>query len=133
GATIELFSQNEGQASLDVPAGAGSPGWTAVATGTPRYEFRHPPAPTGISGVRVAVLRQGKLLRLVAKDAGLPLAVPHGAIGIRITAGALRNCARFAGSAVRKDAPGAFVGSHASSGPLADCSDGVLSGVPPPC
>src|SRR5690242_6677676 len=45
GATVELFSQAEGQASLALPAGAGNPGW-AVVNGPPaRYRFRNGAAP----------------------------------------------------------------------------------------
>jgi hypothetical protein len=127
GATIELFSESEGQASLGIPAGAGDPGWTAVSGVTPRYKFHNGLAPGGISPVRVALLRQGETLKLVAKDAGLPLATPLGAVGIRITAGAIRNCARFSGTAIRKDEAGTFIGSHAAANVLLDCSDESLS------
>ena len=134
GAAIELFSLNEGQATINVPPGTGDPGWTVTPAATPRYRFRNLLAPAGISPVRVAVLRQGTLLKLVAKDAGLPLAVPQGAVGIRITMGTLRNCARFAGSTIRKDEAGAFVASHATpDGVLFDCSDASMNGQPPAC
>jgi hypothetical protein len=133
GATIDLFSQSEGQASLAVPGGAGDPGWTASSGPTPSHRFRNGDAPGRISAVRVAVLREGKVLKLVAKNAGLPLAVAQGAVGIRITTGTLRSCARFTGSAIRKDVGGAFIGSHAAVGGLSDCSDDSLNGLPSPC
>ena len=129
GAAVELFSQTEGQASLSMPAGAGNPGWTATPSPTPTHRFRNGDAPGGISAVRVAVLRQGKVLKIVAKSAGLPLAVAQGAIGIRITSGTLRSCTRFAGLAIRKDVPGAFVGAN-SMGILPSCSDGSMNGTP---
>jgi hypothetical protein len=134
GATIELFSQNEGQASLAVPAGAGDPGWTVESSPAhPRYKFRNPLAPGGISAVRLVALRAGRLLKVVAKDAGLPVAGAQGAIGIRITTGTIRNCARFAGSTIRRDEAGAFVASHATTAGLFDCSDASMNGVPPAC
>ena len=133
GATIELFSLNEGQASLGMPPGAGDPGWTVVSTPTPRYKFHNSLAPGGISPVRVAVLREGKTLKLLAKDAGLPLAGAQGAVGIRVTTGTLRSCARFSGSTIRKDEAGAFVASRALANALFDCSDDSMNGVPPAC
>jgi hypothetical protein len=133
GATIELFSQSEGQAALGIPAGAGDPGWTADTGTPPRYKFHNGLAPGGISPVCIALLRQGKTLKLVAKDAGLPLAVPQGALGIRITTGGIRNCARFTGTAIRKDQAGTFIGSHADSDALSDCSHESLNGIPPTC
>jgi hypothetical protein len=133
GATVELFSASEGQASLGVPPDSGTPGWTVVSD-PPYYKFRNRLAPGGISPVRVAVLRDGKTLKIVAKDAGLPLAVAQGAVGIRITTGTLRNCARFAGSTIRKDEPGAFVASRSTPDPLfLDCSDTSMNGEPPAC
>lgn len=133
GATIELFSQNEGQATLDVPAGAGNPGWTVTTSPTPRYKFNNRPAPAGISPVRLTVLNQGRSLKVVAKDAGLPLAGSQGAVGIRITTGTLRSCARFAGTTIRKDVAGAFIASHATTDALFDCSDASMNGLPPAC
>jgi hypothetical protein len=130
GATVELFSQSEGQASLDMPAGVGNPGWNAASGSPSSHRFRNGDAPGGISAVRVAVLREGKVLKIVAKDAGLPLAGVQGAVGIRITTGTLRSCARFAGSAIRRDLPGIFVGSNSNLGDLSSCSDGVMSGQP---
>lgn len=132
GATIELFSQSEGHASLAVPAGAGDPGWIVVSD-PPSYKFRNRQAPAGISPARIAVLRQGKTIKLVAKDAGLPLAVPQGTVGIRITTGTLRNCARFTTSTIRKDVAGAFVASRAAFTALSNCSDDSLNGVTPTC
>ena len=129
GATIELFSQSEGQGSLTAPPGAGNPGWTSAPTPTANHRFRNGEAPGGISAVRVAVLREGKILKIVAKSAGLPLAVSQGAVGIRITTGTLRSCTRFTGSSIRKDVAGAFVGSN-SSGGLPSCSDGSMNGAP---
>ena len=131
GATVELFSQTEGQASLSLPAGVGNPGWNAASGPPASHRFRNSDAPGGISAVRVAVLREGKVLKVVAKDAGLPLAVAQGAVGIRITTGTLRSCARFAGpSAIRRDVAGVFVGANSTPAGLSSCSDGVLSGQP---
>jgi hypothetical protein len=128
GALVDLFSASEGSASLAVPPGAGSVGWTVSFGPPPRLRFRNPDAPAGISAVRVLLLKQGRVLKVVAKAVGLPLATPQGAVGIRVVTGTLRNCARFAGEAVRKDVAGKFVGQGALAAGLADCSDGSLAG-----
>ncbi len=133
GALVELFSASEGQASLAAPAGAGNPGWTSEQGTAPRYKFRNRLAEPGLYSVRLAVIKQGKVLRLAAKDAGLALAVPQGAVGIRITTGGLRNCARFDALTIRKDEAGAFVAAHATAARLVDCSDASLNGLTPSC
>jgi len=134
GLTVEVFSLGEGEGSLAAPLGVGNPGWTVASAPPLFYRFRNGEAPAGISPLRLALLRQGRTLKIVAKDAGLPLAAPLGAVGIRITTGnTLRNCARFAGPTVRKDEAGAFVGSHATADAIVDCSDASMNGLPPAC
>jgi len=66
GATLELTSGNGETASMALPAS----GWTANADGT-TYRYRNPAAPGGPSPVRLALLRAGKRLKVVAGAAGL--------------------------------------------------------------
>ncbi len=133
GATIELFSTNEGHVTLAAAPGAGNPGWTVKSAGTPRYKFQNSAAGPGVYSVRVAILKQGKVLKVTAKDAGVALAGPQGAVGIRITTGTLRNCARFDAPTIRKDQAGSFIAAHAMSATLTDCSDASMSGVTSSC
>jgi hypothetical protein len=130
GALLDLFSATEGSAALAVPPGEGTPGWTVAAGGVPRFRFRNPDAPAGVSPVRVVVLKQGRVLRVVAKTTGLPLAVPQLAVGIRITTGTLRTCALFGGTTIQKDVAGKFVAKGALAATLTDCSDASLTVVP---
>ncbi|HXJ33963.1 MAG TPA: DUF4215 domain-containing protein [Candidatus Eisenbacteria bacterium] len=125
GATLDVISAAEGAAALAIPAGVGKPGWETKTT-SPAYRFANKTAPAGPSPVRLALLKQGRLLRMVARDVGLPLATAHGAVGIRLTTGTVRSCALFNGATIRVDLPGRFVASGAISGALADCSDAAL-------
>src|SRR5262249_5081925 len=54
-----------------------------------------------------------------------------GSVGIRITTGSLRSCARFAGASVRRDQAGLFIAVQTPSSALADCSNESLGGLPP--
>ena len=128
GALVDLFSASEGSASLSVPRVVGDVGWTVSIGTVPRFRFRNPDAPAGLSPVRVLLLKQGRVLKVVAKAVGLPLATPQGAVGIRVVMGTLRSCARFTGATIRKDVAGRFVGKGALAAALADCSDGSLAG-----
>jgi hypothetical protein len=131
GAVIELFSQS-GQASLSVPPGAGNPGWSARPAAHPSYRFRNKFAPMGIATLRTATLRQGKLLKLVARDTGLALTSLQGPIGIRITMGTLRSCALFDVATIVTDKPGLYLAKHALAASISDCSDASLGGALPP-
>jgi hypothetical protein len=131
GATIELFSGSEGSVGLLVPGGAGQPGWM-VRDGKARY--RNPDAPAGPTPVRVMSITGQRRIKVVARSVGLPLAVPQGRIGIRITTGSLRQCALFVSA--RTDQPGAFFAGETELPSfffLPDCSDATLTGTLPPC
>jgi hypothetical protein len=125
GMSIDLFSVGEGTAGLTVPSGLG---WSASAGPPARFKFRNGDAPAGPSPVRLALLKEGRVLKVSAKAVGLPLVAAQGAVGIRITTGTLRSCARFDAAAVRKDVPGKFVAKGALAMMLADCSDASLGG-----
>jgi hypothetical protein len=126
GALIELFSQ-EGAASLAVPRGVGKPGWTIKSAAAISYKFSNGDAPGGISPVRAATIKQGKVLKLTSADSGVPLAVSQGRVGIRITTGSLRSCALFDAPTIRTDEPGRFIAKGAVASSLADCADASLA------
>ncbi|MFQ5665379.1 MAG: hypothetical protein ACE5I7_03005 [Candidatus Binatia bacterium] len=129
GLLVELFSLNDsGGGLLVVPSGEGKPGWKVKDGSTKLYHFVNGKAPSGISPVRTALLRQGKRLKVIAKDAGLALTGPQGAVGLRITTGSLRSCALFGPSTVKKDQVDKFLAKGASPSSLADCSDASLGG-----
>jgi hypothetical protein len=129
GATVELFSAAEGGAVLAIPPGAGNPGWRVREGGWPLFRFTNREAPGGISPVKVAVLRSGRTLKVVARSVGLPLAGPQGAVGVRVTTGSLRSCALFDAGTVRRDQAGRFSARGAVAAALADCDDASLGAV----
>ncbi|HEY2389489.1 MAG TPA: hypothetical protein VGK30_21245 [Candidatus Binatia bacterium] len=134
GLTIELFSAAEGSTALIADPGAGNPGWTVKATGTPTFKFKNPLSALGTFKLKAVVLKQGKVLKITAKDVGsFALGGPQGAVGVRITTGTLRNCVRFDGATIRKDVAGSFVAHNAVGATLADCSDTSLEGMVPDC
>jgi hypothetical protein len=131
GMLIELFSANEGLASLAIPPGAGNPGWTASAARSPaRHRFRNRLAPGGASVVRSVDMREGRVLEIDAKSAGLPLLGPQGSVAIRLTIGTRRSCALFDAPTIRKDEAGRFSARDAVATSLSDCSDLTLGGRP---
>jgi hypothetical protein len=93
------------------------------------YRFSNRDAPSGLSPMRTVLLRSQRSIKILAKRTGLALTAPAGAIGIRVTIGSLRNCARFAGTrVVRADVPGFFRARGGNVGTLADCEDLSLAG-----
>lgn len=123
GATVDLLSPAEGSASFDLPAS----NWSVNPAGMV-YKFLNATAPDATSTVKVAIIKHGKLLKVVSKDVGLPLAGPQGSVGIRIQTGLLRNCARFGPGTIVRDEVGKFIAKNASASGLADCSDASLLG-----
>jgi hypothetical protein len=136
GVTVEIFSTVEpAGAAVTAPATGVEPGWR-VSGNLASYRFRRDRESAAATPVRRAVLRQGRTFKVVLDEAGLALAAPQGAVGIRIRTGALRNCARFAGTAVVTDKAGLFVGQDASAAALPDCTTNALLGLapsPPTC
>jgi polyhydroxybutyrate depolymerase len=125
GATVDLLSANaqEGMASFALPAGH----WSLNKAGT-TYKFLDKTAPDMTSAVKTAVIRAGKVVKVVSKAAGLPLAATEGAVGVRVRTGQLQSCARFGGTIV-KDETGKFLAKNAAA-TLSDCSDASLRGSP---
>jgi hypothetical protein len=129
GALVELIPATAPGMTWTVPAGAGKPGWTAKAATIPSLRFSNPDAPAGISPVRMVVAKEGKLIKLIAKDPSLLVPGSLDRVAIRITMGSLRNCALFGPGSIRKDAPGVFLAKKAPAPAIVDCSNASL-GVP---
>ena len=122
GARIDLLPGSGPGAGLDLPAGAGTPGWAATDAAIDRYRFVNPGAPDGFSAVKSAVLKQGRLVRVSGKRAGLALVGGLGRVAVRITTGSLRSCALFDAASVVADVPGRFVARAAAVPAAADCA-----------
>jgi hypothetical protein len=130
GMTIELFSQTEPSApSLAVPPGVGNPGWKIVDGGVDSYKYTNKSAPAGPSPVKVAILKQGKMIKITAAEMGLALAATQGRVAIRVTTGSLRSCAVFGPGSIKRDAAGNFMAVRAPVPAITDCSNASLSGV----
>ena len=134
GLTVEVFSTTErAGATATAPATGVTPGWKVGTGAQGWYRFRRDRALTAATPVRRAVLRQGRSLKVVLDDVGLAMTAQQVAVGIRITTGTLRSCARFAGSSVVTDRAGLFVGHAAPADALADCATSTLLGLAPTC
>lgn len=134
GMLVELLSANEGTFSIFLPAG---PAWTAKDAAVDLYRFKNKAAPAGPSEAKVSILKDQKLLKLIAKGfGGLPLGSGgQGSIGVRITVGALQSCALFSPgqSTIVKDEENKFLAKNALLGGLSDCSDSSLNPAMEPC
>jgi hypothetical protein len=138
GLLIELFAGGPGaeQTAMDVPPGLENPGWAERAQAPAWYRYRNRSAPGGPSPVRLAIIRQGKLVKIIARQVGLQLAGPQGSVGIRISTGnsiqpgRIRNCALFDASTVRHDEAGRFEAAGARGDAISDCGDGTMRGIP---
>lgn len=122
GAQLTLVTEGGESATLVAPAGMDL--WR-VKPAVFKFADR-----TGTSDVRVVVLKEGRVLKVVARQTGLALDAPLGAVGVRVTTGVLRSCARFDATTVRTDEAGSFVAKNALASALADCSDASLAGGP---
>jgi len=132
GASITIVSPLEAPVTLAVPGGIGNPGWRVTDRTLDNYSYRNGSAPLGPSVVRVLSLREGRGIKLVAREVGLALAAAQGSVGIRITTGGSRRCALFDQTSVVVDQPARFVG-RGSAATMADCSDAALGFVGDPC
>jgi len=127
GLQLDLLGGNSlATATLSAPSGTG---WSAKTGITTRYRYTNPAAPAGPSPIRLVNLRDGRGLKIVARQVGLPLTAPEGRIAVRITMGGTRICAAFDDGSVRKDAAGMFLAKDAAVPAGSTCSDGDL-GVP---
>ena len=128
GLVVEIFSAAQpGGAALLVPAGEGRPGWTVTDRAIDSYRFTNPDAPNPLSNVGTVIVKQGKLLKVVAKSTGLALAGPQGAVGIRVTMGSRASCARFGAGTIVKDGANRFIARNAPGEAMANCSSASLA------
>jgi hypothetical protein len=130
GALLEIISVTEPTVAFVVPPGVGTPGWQSTTGAIPTHRWKNPSAPGGPSAVKLVRLRQGKVLKVLSKQAGLALAAPTPRVGIRVTTGSLTNCALIVGASIRTNAAGKFVGVNAPAPALLDCSEASLRGLP---
>jgi hypothetical protein len=131
GLLVELFSAAGEIGVLAAPAGIGTPGWLATPAPTAQFRFQNALAPGGLSAIRLAVLKQGRVLKLTSRSIGLALEGPQGGVGIRITTGTRRSCALFGPATIKRDEAGRFVARNALATAIADCSDASLGGAVP--
>ena len=81
-------------------------GWRLSGNGRLlKYNGRHASGPV----VR-ALIKDGRLLRVIVAAIPFPLNRPEGRIAVSFRSGSRRYCALFEGSAVRRDVPCRFVG-----------------------
>jgi hypothetical protein len=131
GMRVELFPGNGSLgAALVIPPGLATTNWkTKSGTGkTASYKFVNKEAPEGVSEIRAALLREGRVLKIIARGAGLALAGPQGSVGVRITSGEIRNCALFDAPSVQRDETDLFRARNATTVP-ADCATETIDGT----
>jgi hypothetical protein len=131
GLSVELFSGTGETALLPAPGGLGKPGWLVASGPTSQFRFQNALAPGGVSVIRLALLKQGRVLKVTSRIVGLALAGPQGSVGIRITTGTRRSCALFDPATIKRDEAGRFVARNAVAAAIADCSNASLGGAPP--
>jgi len=123
GATLELASTAEpGGTGFTAPPGVGNPGWKSKDATYDSHTYSNGNAAPGPTAVRAVSLKQGKRLKVTARDVGLALAGPQGTVGVRLTTGTLRNCALFDAPTIRRDEAGRFVAAESVATALPDCS-----------
>lgn len=101
-------------------------GWTANDAGT-IYRYRNPMAPAGASPVKLAVLKVGRALRVVAKASGLTLDEPsQGTVVVQLTVGSDVYCSTCTTADV--DETGRYRAKACPAPPscTAVCGDGVI-------
>lgn len=136
GATIEIVTPG---APLGGPFVAPAnvvqqPGWTLKSGGaTHSYKYKRDKAHVTTTAIKGIVIKDERGITVQGEATGIPLDGARGTVGIRITIGDVRSCARFTGAAVKKDVPGAFQGKDGSSVGLADCGVAALTGQVPTC
>ncbi|HWP65087.1 MAG TPA: hypothetical protein VNO26_04130 [Candidatus Limnocylindria bacterium] len=141
GALLELFGGDGSTAAFFIPGGEGEPGWRVrdphdskneQRNASLQYRYLNPFAPDGPTSVKLLRLQERQGLLIVGREVGLPLDVPMGRVGVRLTLGTLRLCALFDETTVVRDKPGRFAARRASAAVLPDCSDEWLRTQPLP-
>ncbi|MEO6027393.1 MAG: hypothetical protein ABIR79_11055 [Candidatus Binatia bacterium] len=131
GALIEILSAVEPTVSFTVPAGTGKPGWVSKPGNVAKHLYSNTASPSGPSPIKKMHLRQGKVLALTSKLAGLGMSMPTTRVAVRITTGTQRNCIVFAGPSISKNEFGRLKAQKkdATIPPhISDCTDASLLG-----
>ncbi len=123
GVSIDLFSGLDGASTLlTIPNAAAAAPAIWKQTG-PDYRFVNGGAPDVVSGAKALLFKDGKKLKLIAKELPLPLSGRNTFVTIRITMGDTRYCARFNPANIKKDYAGRFIGRKAPAANVDDCTD----------
>jgi hypothetical protein len=126
GLTIELF--NPSHPTVVFNLAATTTGWTVKPGTSPSYKYKNK---DGAALVKSIAIRAGKQLQLELRQVGFPLAGPMGPVGIRVSTGALRNCALFDGSTIKKDQIQQYKAVNALASTIPDCEDASLGAFDP--
>ena len=125
GAIIDLLTRDGGDFTFNVPPGESpAPGWKVKDGVVDLFKYINKDAPAGPVPCKVVVLKDTKVLKIVGKETGVPLAGTLGDVVVRITTGETRNCARFDAATILKDEPGKFIAKGAVAASLTDCASG---------
>lgn len=123
GAVIELWSLDTGPVPFEAESGRTGRRWRVGAGG---YRYRKLVGPFGPAVVRRIRLQEGKRLRFVLHSSAPELAFPVAAVGVRVTMGSLRYCARLDPDAVIRNGARKYRAQAADGATLDDCSDATV-------
>ena len=128
GLVVELFALGDGTTSASsVPGGTAT--WKVKTGKRARYKFTNKGAPNETSPIKVVLLKDGKMLKVVSKEIAFsPTAASEG-VAVRVTTGSLRDCAVFGPGTIKMVKERKLVAKGASRAGLADCSDEALLGA----
>lgn len=134
GATIEVITPGAQPPVFEAPENAEQPGaWTYKFGAVPTYKYKRDKAYAATTAIKGIVIKSGRGITVSGDAVGIPLDGARGVVGLRLTIGDVRACARFDGAAVSKDAVGTFAGKNAATTGLTDCTAGSLTGQGPVC
>jgi len=130
GLVIDLLAlEDTATQTVVIPGGEGVAGWTVKEGKRSHFKFSNKKAPNEVSPVKVALLKDGKVLKIVSKEAGFSPLVVRGGVAVRVTSGALRNCAVFGPGTIKTAKERKLVAKGASRTGFTDCSDEALRGA----
>jgi len=92
-----------------------------------KWLFVNKDAPNGPSRIRTFLMRNGKGLKVIMRDAGPLVNGPRQSVGVRVVSGSLVSCAMFDDLTIQKDVSGTFLARDADASAVTDCSDDALA------
>jgi hypothetical protein len=131
GATIEVVTAGVVATPFDVPENGAQTGWTLTTGSICKYKRAKEFVAT--TTIKSIVIKNARGITIAGDATGIPLDGARDAVGIRITIGEVRSCARFTGASVTKNVVGTFKGKNATTDGFADCSLTSLTGAAPVC